>query len=85
MWVEGGGRTGLRGSFFFQAEEGIRDRLVTGVQTCALPISNHRKQRRVEVEQVGPKPPRGAGCRLHVAEVLRQPNKFETENRQRSL
>ena len=23
---------------FFQAEEGIRDRLVTGVQTCALPI-----------------------------------------------
>src|SRR5438552_11268339 len=34
----------LRGSslcfvvFFFQAEDGIRDDLVTGVQTCALPI-----------------------------------------------
>src|SRR5438876_8418878 len=26
-------------SFFFQAEDGIRDGRVTGVQTCALPIS----------------------------------------------
>src|SRR5207247_3071975 len=26
-------------AFFFQAEDGIRDPLVTGVQTCALPIS----------------------------------------------
>src|SRR5258708_9712780 len=26
--------------FFFQAEDGIRDDLVTGVQTCALPISS---------------------------------------------
>src|SRR5258707_10702143 len=26
--------------FFFQAEDGIRDIGVTGVQTCALPISN---------------------------------------------
>src|SRR2546430_12442740 len=25
--------------FFFQAEDGIRDLTVTGVQTCALPIS----------------------------------------------
>src|SRR6266704_6644163 len=25
--------------FFFQAEDGIRDRNVTGVQTCALPIA----------------------------------------------
>src|SRR3989441_12792034 len=37
--------------FFFQAEDGIRDKLVTGVQTCALPISSrrrfrHRHQRR---------------------------------------
>src|SRR6266540_2571562 len=28
--------------FFFQAEDGIRDRDVTGVQTCALPISSKR-------------------------------------------
>src|SRR6266849_7004633 len=27
---------------FFQAEDGIRDPLVTGVQTCALPISRRR-------------------------------------------
>src|SRR5687767_15310982 len=26
-------------AFFFQAEDGIRGKLVTGVQTCALPIS----------------------------------------------
>src|SRR5437764_4053935 len=29
--------------FFFQAEDGIRDTSVTGVQTCALPISPIRK------------------------------------------
>src|SRR5437868_11370189 len=29
----------MRVFFFFQAEDGIRDRNVTGVQTCALPIS----------------------------------------------
>src|SRR5437868_11746021 len=28
--------------FFFQAEDGIRDRNVTGVQTCALPILDVR-------------------------------------------
>src|SRR5687767_14782950 len=41
---EAGVRHGFKGmqiacSFFFQAEDGIRDKLVTGVQTCALPIS----------------------------------------------
>src|SRR5207245_4827123 len=29
--------------FFFQAEDGIRDATVTGVQTCALPISADRR------------------------------------------
>ena len=29
----------MKETFFFQAEDGIRDRDVTGVQTCALPIS----------------------------------------------
>src|SRR5438552_15951029 len=33
------GRGAACGLFFFQAEDGIRDDLVTGVQTCALPIS----------------------------------------------
>src|SRR2546429_7036144 len=31
-------RTASRAVFFFQAEDGIRDVAVTGVQTCALPI-----------------------------------------------
>src|SRR5438876_4412130 len=35
---EGGGSHVAIG-FFFQAEDGIRDGRVTGVQTCALPIS----------------------------------------------
>src|SRR2546430_13482819 len=36
--------------FFFQAEDGIRDLTVTGVQTCALPISRPatRCRRRVK-------------------------------------
>src|SRR2546425_3020252 len=41
--------------FFFQAEDGIRDKLVTGVQTCALPIS--KPGRRVECAFFG----RGSG------------------------
>src|SRR5437879_12679315 len=32
--------------FFFQAEDGIRDTSVTGVQTCALPICHARLRRR---------------------------------------
>src|SRR2546430_12451771 len=32
-------------TFFFQAEDGIRDLTVTGVQTCALPISTGRRTR----------------------------------------
>src|SRR2546430_8829365 len=34
-------RSSARCFFFFQAEDGIRDLTVTGVQTCALPISYH--------------------------------------------
>src|SRR5258707_8688798 len=33
----------MRSFFFFQAEDGIRDIGVTGVQTCALPISRDAK------------------------------------------
>src|SRR5207237_7657940 len=32
-------------SFFFQAEDGIRDSSVTGVQTCALPICYYARAR----------------------------------------
>src|SRR5207248_7397819 len=42
--------------FFFQAEDGIRDRTVTGVQTCALPIlegCSHRcEETRIAVRDV---------------------------------
>src|SRR6266481_2369428 len=37
--------------FFFQAEDGIRDGTVTGVQTCALPISSFRATLRALLDQ----------------------------------
>src|SRR2546422_5903556 len=44
--ISGGLYTGdLHDFFFFQAEDGIRDVAVTGVQTCALPISTCRTTR----------------------------------------
>src|SRR5205085_6179883 len=39
--------------FFFQAEDGIRDLTVTGVQTCALPISALRRNRAVGMPRGG--------------------------------
>src|SRR6266536_4656834 len=38
----------LRSFFFFQAEDGIRDPLVTGVQTCALPILEEYQEQEAE-------------------------------------
>src|SRR5256885_13495616 len=40
-------------SFFFQAEDGIRDYKVTGVQTCALPISLEGLSRNAGVHAAG--------------------------------
>src|SRR5437667_4681945 len=45
--------------FFFQAEDGIRDRDVTGVQTCALPIFGDR------LEHLRHEPPRVLGLQRH--------------------
>src|SRR3712207_8753543 len=42
----------LRSFFFFQAEDGIRDIGVTGVQTCALPISIGRYKVDVAEERI---------------------------------
>src|SRR5205085_3778515 len=45
--------------FFFQAEDGIRDLTVTGVQTCALPISEQaapRTPRRPRARKLRPSP-----------------------------
>src|SRR5690606_41188829 len=44
--------------FFFQAEDGIRDFHVTGVQTCALPICEELKHRIAELIVAGVKPRR---------------------------
>src|SRR5207248_7689740 len=43
--------------FFFQAEDGIRDRTVTGVQTCALPIYE-------QADAPLPSDARGGGSRI---------------------
>src|SRR5438309_10602540 len=39
--------------FFFQAEDGIRDGTVTGVQTCALPISSTGRPKGVSATLAG--------------------------------
>src|SRR5204862_2829131 len=43
--------------FFFQAEDGIRDLYVTGVQTCALPILEFHRKDRAAVDGAGGAPP----------------------------
>src|SRR2546427_4269346 len=52
--------------FFFQAEDGIRDLTVTGVQTCALPISHRRNDRRG-----GPRRVDGGSLRRRVSQGRR--------------
>src|SRR5438270_9586083 len=42
--------------FFFQAEDGIRDLTVTGVQTCALPISHGARSTSTKQHSLGPQP-----------------------------
>src|SRR5688500_19512407 len=44
----------LHAVFFFQAEDGIRDYKVTGVQTCALPISVAELEPDVALHEVAP-------------------------------
>src|SRR5690349_21578599 len=46
--------------FFFQAEDGIRDLYVTGVQTCALPISRSAAAEAAAGRRGGPE--RGSEC-----------------------
>src|SRR5437016_6943589 len=56
----------LRFLFFFQAEDGIRDWSVTGVQTCALPICTPRScpdsGGRPPASRPRRRPPRGGGA-----------------------
>src|SRR5207244_7669943 len=45
--------------FFFQAEDGIRVDLVTGVQTCALPISSRAARALMRLDGQDDRQPRG--------------------------
>src|SRR5690606_40228160 len=81
-------RARLSGHFFFQAEDGIRDFHVTGVQTCALPISgldqDRRSARHLPLQQ---RYPAGRGrqgdhrlrCRAWL--TLRRPERKRSEER----
>src|SRR5229473_3381515 len=65
--------------FFFQAEDGIRYKLVTGVQTCALPISSAVFEKCRSPADVGPvdedslpisaEEPLGRRCPSHVSDL----------------
>src|SRR5450432_2872073 len=54
--------------FFFQAEDGIRDLIVTGVQTCAIPISSPLTRRTLRHARPGW---RRGRCRRRRAEADR--------------
>src|SRR5256714_10524416 len=59
--------------FFFQAEDGIRDKLVTGVQTCALPICGA-----AELAVLFDAPPKGEVTLVLGARNERQPELPDT-------
>ena len=72
--------------FFFQAEDGIRDIGVTGVQTCALPILEKKtaspaikklEQYRVEQEEATETASKGEGDDLFIAGQHRIPRKTQ--------
>src|SRR5690625_7928862 len=60
--------------FFFQAEDGIRDGHVTGVQTCALPIFASRRSRCIWAQ---PEETMSGMCRY----PSRSPDSSETRSR----
>src|SRR2546422_1263851 len=59
-WLVGAGWLDM--FFFFQAEDGIRDVAVTGVQTCALPICAGRRRQRRDLPGLPPRRMEGAAC-----------------------
>src|SRR5207249_6813374 len=77
----------FRYSFFFQAEDGIRDRNVTGVQTCALPIFDLAKRRLRELRPASARPAQRTGYRpaqvlqLDWAEMPTRPRLADRERR----
>src|SRR5438093_5375979 len=71
--------------FFFQAEDGIRDWSVTGVQTCALPIFQkldvswgHEPGRRLQSGTgFQPVSPEKAGCLYHFLRFMESATRSE--------
>src|SRR2546426_7819284 len=61
--------------FFFQAEDGIRDYKVTGVQTCALPISSGRGPGPQERDEGAEPEDEDAGQQVVDDEVLERPQR----------
>src|SRR5437870_13769723 len=59
--------------FFFQAEDGIRAGHVTGVQTCALPISRELLHRRRRERNLGRLVGGDGGARARAARGIRRP------------
>src|SRR5256885_4238411 len=57
--------------FFFQAEDGIRDYKVTGVQTCALPISQR-------IQWTGPSPIAQSEIEAVIAKIRTERTSFRT-------
>src|SRR3989442_9079186 len=60
--------------FFFQAEDGIRDADVTGVQTCALPICRNLQRARRHGHAGWAGPGRGGRSEEHTSELQSRPH-----------
>src|SRR5437764_3919161 len=70
--------------FFFQAEDGIRDTSVTGVQTCALPISTLRQRRPPIAAALGSQSPPPSPDRV-TARRLRRPGLSPARSEERRV
>src|SRR5437588_8337204 len=55
--------------FFFQAEDGIRDHCVTGVQTCALPICSHTENADKRLDVISELHDLGSGFKLALKDL----------------
>src|SRR6266536_1067952 len=87
-------RHAIAAAFFFQAEDGIRDPLVTGVQTCALPISRTSPPRpsrsnprrpptlRPRTAQTPPRspPPRATSISTRFSPSVQNPTRYRPES-----
>src|SRR2546426_2341719 len=71
--------------FFFQAEDGIRDYKVTGVQTCALPILKASRKDVAHAGSLAPATAPGAGAHRSTLLGLLRPECPGLQRRYRGL